>query len=66
MMAVYTVYAPPERACPVAFTAGDFGKHPENFTLAVKNTSPKPIAGPRLTSGMFLAPQDLRRPFNSE
>ena len=66
MMAVYTVYAPPQRACPLAFMAGDFWKHPENFTLAVKNTSPKPIARLTLTSEMFLAPQDLRRPFNPE
>jgi hypothetical protein len=66
MMAVYTVYAPPQRACPLAFTAGDFWKHPENFTLTVKNTSHKPIAGLTLTSEMFLTPQDLRRPFNPE
>jgi hypothetical protein len=31
-----------------------------------KNTSHKPIASLTLTSEMFLAPQDLRRPFNSE
>jgi hypothetical protein len=66
MMAVYTIYAPPQRACPLAFTAGDFWKHPENFTLTVKNTSHKAIASLTLTTEMFLAPQDLRRPFNSE
>jgi hypothetical protein len=66
MMAVYTIYAPPKRACPLAFTAGDFWKHPESFTLTVKNTSHKAIAGLTLTSEMFLAPQDLRRPFNAE
>jgi manganese oxidase len=66
MMAVYTIYAPSQRACPLAFTAGDFWKHPENFTLTVKNTSHKPIAGLTLTSEMFLTPQDLRRPFNPE
>jgi len=66
MMAVYTIYAPPQRACPLAFTAGDFWKHPENFTLTVKNTSHKPIAGLTLISEMFLTPQDLRRPFNPE
>jgi len=66
MMAVYTVYAQPARACPVAFTGGDFWKHPENFTLTVKNTSAKPIASLTLTSEMLLAPQDLRRPFNAE
>jgi hypothetical protein len=66
MMAVYTVYAQPARACPVAFTGGDFWKHPENFSLTVKNTSAKPIASLTLTSEMLLASQDLRRPFNSE
>jgi FtsP/CotA-like multicopper oxidase with cupredoxin domain len=66
MMAVYTVYAAPVRACPVAFTGGDFWKRPENFTLTVKNISAKPIASLTLTSEMFLAPQDLRRPFNAE
>jgi hypothetical protein len=66
MMAVYTVYSPPTRACPIAFTGGDFWKHPENLTLTVKNTSDKPITSLVLTSEMFLAPQDLRRPFNAE
>jgi len=66
MMAVYTVYAPPKRACPLAFTGGDFWKHPEGFTLTVKNVSDKTITGLALTTDMFLAPQDLRRPFNSE
>jgi hypothetical protein len=66
MMAVYMVYALPPRACPLAFTGGDFWKRPENFTLTVKNISAKPIASLALTSEMLLAPQDLRRPFNSE
>ena len=66
MMAVYTVYAPPRRACPVSFSGGDFWKHPENFTLNVKNISGKPITGLELTSEMLLAPQDLRRPYNGQ
>jgi hypothetical protein len=66
MMAVYTIYAPPTRACPLAFIGGDFWKHPEKFTLTVKNTSGKTITGLRLMPEMFLAPQDLRRPFNAE
>jgi FtsP/CotA-like multicopper oxidase with cupredoxin domain len=66
MMAVYTVYAPPKRACPLAFLGGDFWKRPENFTLTVKNISDKKIVNLALTSEMFLAPQDLRRPYNSE
>ena len=66
MMAVYTIAAPPTRACPVAFVGGDFWKNPEKFTLTVKNTSSKTITNLRLMPEMFLAPQDLRRPFNSE
>ena len=66
MMAVYTIAAPPTRPCPIAFVGGDFWKHPENFTLTVKNIGSKAITSFILTPEMFLAPQDLRRPFNSE
>jgi hypothetical protein len=66
MMVVYTVYAQPTRACPLAFIGGDFWKRPEDFTLTVKNISDKRIVNLALTSEMFLAPQDLRRPFNAE
>ncbi len=66
MMAVYTIYAPPTRSCPVAVVGGDFWKDPEKFTLTVKNTGSKTITSLRLMPEMFLAPQDLRRPFNSE
>ncbi len=66
MMAVYTVAPPPPRACPVAFTGGDFWKHPENFALAVKNTSGNPISSLTLTSEIFTAPQYLRRPNNAQ
>lgn len=66
MMAMYIVYPPPARACPVAFDGGDFWKHPETFSLTVKNTSQKPIASMSLISEMFLAPQYLQRQYNSE
>lgn len=66
MMAVYTIYAPPTRPCPVAFIAAEFWNHPEKSTLTVKNTGDKPIASLTVTPEMFLAPQDLRRPFNAE
>jgi hypothetical protein len=66
MMAVYTIAAPPTRACPVAFAGGDFWKNPEKFSLTVKNNSSKPITSLTLTTEMFLAPQDLRRSFNSD
>jgi hypothetical protein len=64
-MAVYTIYVPPTRSCPIQFTGGDFWKHPETFTLTVKNTSTKTITNLNLTAEMFVAPQDLRRPFNA-
>jgi hypothetical protein len=66
MMAVYTIAAPPTRACPVAVVGGDFWKDPEKFTLIVKNTGSKTITNVRLMPEMFLAPQDLRRPFNAD
>lgn len=71
MMAVYTIYAPPQRQCPVAFVGGDFWKHPDgstsaSSTLTVKNNSNKAIVGASLMSEMLLAPGDLRRPFNSQ
>jgi hypothetical protein len=66
MMAVYTIYAPPARPCPLAIIGGDFWKNPENFSLTVKNISGKTITGLVLTSEMFLAPQDLRRPYNPD
>lgn len=66
MMAVYTIYAPPTRACPLAFVGGDFWEHPENFRLTVKNISGKAITSLDLTTEMFLAPQDLRRAFNGD
>ena len=62
MMAVFTVYKPQTRACPVEFVAGDFWKNPEKFSLTVKNASGKEIRQMGVTAEMFLAPQDLRRP----
>jgi manganese oxidase len=64
MMAVFTI-VPPARSCPLAFTGGDFWKHPEDSTLTVKNISGKPIASVAIMSEMLLAPGDLRRPYNA-
>jgi hypothetical protein len=65
MMAIFTIYSPPRHACPIAFVgSGDFRKNPETFSLNVKNTSSKAIAGVNLMSEIFLAPNDLRRPYN--
>jgi len=66
MVAVYTIYSPSKRPCPVIFTRGDFWKHPETFSLTVKNTSGKTISSLSLAPEMFLAPQDLRQPFNAQ
>lgn len=71
MMAVYTVYAPTTRQCPVAFTAGDFWKHSDgaavtNSTLTIRNNGSKAIVSASLMSEMLFAPGDLRRPFNSQ
>ncbi|HEY6767142.1 MAG TPA: multicopper oxidase domain-containing protein [Candidatus Sulfotelmatobacter sp.] len=66
MMAVYTIYAPPARSCPISFTGGDFWKHPENFTLTVKNTSSKTITNLALQPEVFMAPLDLQRPYNNK
>jgi hypothetical protein len=65
MMAVYTIYAPPKRSCPIAIVGGDFWKHPEKFTLTIKNISGKTISNVTLTSEMLLAPNDLQRPFTA-
>lgn len=66
MMAVYTIYAPQSRPCPLAFVRGDFWKKPERFTLAVKNLGSKPIKAMNVTAEMLITAQDLERPFDSE
>lgn len=66
MMAVYTIYTPNTRPCPLAFTGGDFWNNSENFTLSVKNVSKEPVSSLVLTAEMLFSSQDLRRPFNSQ
>src|ERR1700752_3925561 len=66
MMAVYTIYTAPTRSCPIEFDGGEFWKNSETFSLTVRNTGNKSISQLRLTSEMFLAPQDLRRPSGFE
>jgi manganese oxidase len=65
MTAVFTIYSPPTRSCPFAFSGGDFWKHPENSTLIIKNIGDKPIASATFVSEMLMAPGDLRRPYNA-
>lgn len=62
MMAVYTIYKPQSRACPVQVVSGDFWNSSKKFSLRVKNVSGKEITQIRLNSEIFVAPQDLRRP----
>lgn len=65
MMAIYTIYLPENPACPVKFPAGEFWDTPSKLALTVKNTSGKTIKSLTLRAEHFLAPQDLRRPFDS-
>lgn len=64
MMAVYTIYEPARRACPITFDGGDFWHDSPQATLEVKNTGSKAIVNMSITSEMFLAPQDLRQAHN--
>jgi hypothetical protein len=66
MMAVYTIYAPPARSCPLRFNGGEFWKSPGNFSLSVKNVSGKTVSSLSLMSEMLMAPQDLQRPYNAQ
>ena len=66
MMAVFTIFKPQSRSCPVEFLGGEFWNDPQKMSLKVKNTSGKPISRMFITSEMFLAPQDLRKPANSQ
>ncbi len=63
MMAVYTIYSPPSRQCPIQFGTGDFWNSEKN-SLTVKNVSGKPIKSIGLIFEHLLTPQDLRRPFD--
>ena len=66
MMAVFTIYKPQTRQCPVEFVGGDFWNNPQSLSLRIKNGGRKPISRLFITSEMLLAPQDLRRPANSQ
>jgi hypothetical protein len=63
MMAVYTIYQPFTRPCPIKFVTGDFWNSSDQFSLTVENVSGKPIQNFTLQAEHFLAPQYLRRPF---
>jgi manganese oxidase len=65
MMAIYTIYKPQPGKCPTTFLETEFWNHPDKNTLSVKNASSKPITNLVITSEMFMAPQDLRRPYEA-
>jgi hypothetical protein len=66
MMAVFTIYIPQTWPCPIEFSAGDLWKNPEKLSFVVKNDGPKPITKLSITSEIFLAPQESRRPSSSQ
>ena len=66
MMAVYTIYTPQTRPCPITFSGIEFWNHEDKTKVTVKNTSGKAISQLTIISEMFMAPQDLRRPYQAE
>lgn len=63
MMAVYTIYTPPKRSCPVEFSAVDYWNGAEKYRLTVKNLSDKTITNIRIASEVFFAAGDMRTPY---
>jgi manganese oxidase len=63
MMAVYTIYSPSTRPCPVEFTALEYWNGPEKNRLTIKNSGDKAIANLNVAEEVFLAPLDLRKPY---
>jgi hypothetical protein len=66
MIAVYTIYIPPTRSCPVEFTALEYWNGPEKDRLTVKNSSERTITKLNITADNFAAPQDLRKPYRGD
>jgi manganese oxidase len=66
MMALFTIYEPQARTCPIKFVAGNFWNTSGKYSLTVQNASGKAIKELSLISEHFLAPQYLHRPFDSE
>jgi manganese oxidase len=63
MMAIYTIYQPATRRCPIEFLSGNFWNRDDQFSLTIKNTSGKPIQSLTVESAHFLSAQYLHRPF---
>jgi hypothetical protein len=66
MIAVYTIYIPPTRSCPVEFTALEYWNGPEKDRLTVKNSSERTITKLNIAADNFAAPQDLRKPYRGD
>jgi Multicopper oxidase len=66
MMALYTIYEPQQKACPVQITSGKFYDGTGKYSVVVKNSSPKPIKQLVMMSEHILTPQYVRRPFDAE
>lgn len=66
MMALFTVYEPQKRPCPVKFSAGNFYGKSGDHSVVVQNTSGKAIKHLSITFQHFLAPAYLHQPFDHE
>ncbi len=66
MTATYTIYAPQTRSCPIKFSAGDFWNPAGKTFLQFSNIADKPIAHVVIRHELLMAPQYLRRPFDSD
>lgn len=66
MMAVFTIYSPPSRQCPIQFTAGDFWNPSGKYSVTIKNVSGKTINSIGLSFEHLLTPQYLHRPFKND
>jgi hypothetical protein len=63
MMATFTIYDPPTRACPVKLSAGNFWNATDKFNVVVENSSKKTIRSFAFDSAHLLGPYYLHRPF---
>jgi hypothetical protein len=66
MMALYTIYDPPGRPCPLQFVSGDFWNPSSSNTVTVRNLSGKNIQKLILISDLLFTSQYLRRPHDAE
>jgi manganese oxidase len=66
MMALYTIYQPPTRPCPIQFVAADFWKTPGKFTVTVKNTGSETIEKLVVGFDHLLSAESRRRPYVNE